>query len=172
MCAHGPRFSSFRGENALPHCNFSCWCTATLKEKHSHTFRVLPLSTKMDPLSILGTVTGLISLGQVVIPLLWSFVDDVRSAPKELTGLSAEVTSLYGVLVSIQSSLQRQDASLKLYDATHKGSFSEFGCTLIMSQILLHSHLRSFKTAKPYWRNSPTYCENTNRAIQVRPGVA
>jgi hypothetical protein len=83
----------------------------------------------MDPISILGTVTGLISLGQVLIPLLADFVDDVRSVPKELTGLSTEITSLYGVLIAIQSALQRHDASPKIDDAIQQGSFLSLGWT-------------------------------------------
>lgn len=65
---------------------------------------------KMDPISLLGTVAGLIALGQQLIPVIATFVDDVRSFPKEITQLMTEITGLTGVLSGLQVLFETLDS--------------------------------------------------------------
>jgi hypothetical protein len=78
--------------------------------------------TNMDPLSILGTITGLISLAQSLIPPLMLFVDDVRSYSKEFAKLNAEVRGLYGILCGLHSMID----SPRIQNGEGKGSYSKF----------------------------------------------
>ncbi|KAG9185957.1 hypothetical protein G6011_02513 [Alternaria panax] len=52
----------------------------------------------MDPLSIAGSVSGLISLSDAVYRRLYHYVKDVRNAEKEVKDLKDEVGALSGVL--------------------------------------------------------------------------
>lgn len=61
----------------------------------------------MDPLSIAAAVAGLISLARDLLRLLIRFVDDVRSYPKELNDLMAEIRGLCGALVLLQPVIEK-----------------------------------------------------------------
>lgn len=61
----------------------------------------------MDPLSITGTVAGLISLAQSLIPLLFRYVDYVSAYPKEFTELREEIDSFRDVLCVFQPTVQK-----------------------------------------------------------------
>lgn len=64
----------------------------------------------MDPLSITGTVAGLISLAQSLIPLLFRYVEYVRGYPKEFTELKEEIDGLRDVLCVFQPTVQKMEA--------------------------------------------------------------
>lgn len=64
----------------------------------------------MDPLSITGTVAGLISLAQSLIPLLFRYVEYVRGYPKEFVELKEEIDGLRDVLCVFQPTVQKMEA--------------------------------------------------------------
>ena len=68
----------------------------------------------MDPLSITGTVAGLISLAQSLIPLLFRYVDYVSAYPKEFTELREEIDSLRDVLCVFQPTVQKIESGSRV----------------------------------------------------------
>lgn len=61
----------------------------------------------MDPLSITASIAGLISLANELFPLLVTFVQDVRSYPKDFTALLQEARSICGVLSFIKPIIEK-----------------------------------------------------------------
>lgn len=61
----------------------------------------------MDILSILGTVAGLISLAESLVPPLLDFGEHMQSYGKKLSELKDEIHSLSGLLFVLQVVLQR-----------------------------------------------------------------
>jgi hypothetical protein len=74
----------------------------------------------MDPLSVAGSIAGLISLSDMIFRKLYHYVKDVKNAEKEIRTLKNEVASLNGVLHNIYLIAQdleadeAQDHSLRL----------------------------------------------------------
>ena len=64
----------------------------------------------MDPLSISGTVAGLISVAQSLIPLLFRYVECLQSYPKEITELKNEIDRLRDVLCFYLPTVQKIEA--------------------------------------------------------------
>ena len=58
--------------------------------------------TMADPLSVSASISGLVSLADIVFHRIYKYVKAVKKAPKEISALSAEINSLYGVLRSLQ----------------------------------------------------------------------
>jgi hypothetical protein len=56
----------------------------------------------MDPISISASIAGLITLADIVLVRGFKFVKMFKNANQEITMLIAEITSLYGVLHSLQ----------------------------------------------------------------------
>jgi len=56
----------------------------------------------MDPLSISASVAGLITLADLVLARGFKFLKMIKNANQEVTMLITEITSLYGVLHSLQ----------------------------------------------------------------------
>ncbi|KAJ8116317.1 hypothetical protein OPT61_g2235 [Boeremia exigua] len=54
-----------------------------------------------DPLSVAGSITGLISIGDAVFRRLFHYVKSVKNAEKEVVGIKEEVSALTGVLHSL-----------------------------------------------------------------------
>src|SRR5271170_905490 len=75
----------------------------------------------MDPISIIGTLTGLITLSQSAISLLGRFYDDVRSYPKDFKQMVSEITSLYAVLCGLQSEIEKLRTSSKFQGQAERG---------------------------------------------------
>jgi hypothetical protein len=66
---------------------------------NTYTTVVCAVTTgSMDPLSVAGSVAGLISLGDTVFRKLFHYVKDVKHAEKEVKDLKNEVAALNGVL--------------------------------------------------------------------------
>ena len=55
-----------------------------------------------DPLSVSASISGLITLADIVFRRTYKYVRAVKKAPKEISALSAELGSLYGILNSLQ----------------------------------------------------------------------
>lgn len=56
----------------------------------------------MDPLSVAGSIAGLVSLGQTVFLGLYHFTRSVKNADKEIVALKHEVEALNGILTSLK----------------------------------------------------------------------
>ncbi|CAN9456830.1 unnamed protein product [Alternaria alternata] len=56
----------------------------------------------MDPLSVAGSIAGLISLSDTIFRKLYHYVKDVKSAEKEVKDLKNEVAALSGVLHNLE----------------------------------------------------------------------
>jgi hypothetical protein len=56
----------------------------------------------MDPLSVVGSIAGIISLADVVFRKLFHYVQDIKNAEKEARDLKNEVAALSGVLHNLQ----------------------------------------------------------------------
>lgn len=73
-----------------------------------------------DPLSISASIAGLVSLAEVVITKTYKYVRAVRKASSEISALSTEIGSLYGVLCSIRSiSLQLEGETFEATTRIH-----------------------------------------------------
>ena len=55
-----------------------------------------------DPLSVSASISGLITLADIVFRRTYKYVKAVKKAPKEISALSTEIGSLYGILSSLQ----------------------------------------------------------------------
>lgn len=55
-----------------------------------------------DPLSVSASISGLITLADIVFRRTYKYVKAVKKAPKEISALSAELGSLYGILSTLQ----------------------------------------------------------------------
>lgn len=64
----------------------------------------------MDPLSIAGSIAGLISLSDAIFRKLYHYVKDVKSAEKEVKDLKNEVAALNGVLHNLHLVAQDLEA--------------------------------------------------------------
>jgi hypothetical protein len=70
----------------------------------------------MDPLSVAGSVAGLISLGDVVFRTLYHYVKEVKNAEQEVLDLKNEVAALNGVLHNLHLIAQDlEDSSVQHY---------------------------------------------------------
>jgi hypothetical protein len=56
----------------------------------------------MDPLSIAGSVSGLVALGELILRRLYRYGCHVKNAEKEATELRDEIIALNGVLSSLR----------------------------------------------------------------------
>jgi hypothetical protein len=65
----------------------------------------------MDPLSVAGSISGLISLSDTIFRKLYHYVKDVKSAEKEVKTLKNEVAALSGVLHNLQLIAQDLETS-------------------------------------------------------------
>ena len=65
-----------------------------------------------DPLSIAGSVAGIISLSDAVFRKLFRYVKDVKNADKEVRELKNEVASLNGVLHNLRLVAQDLEADI------------------------------------------------------------
>ncbi|KAH7070026.1 hypothetical protein FB567DRAFT_564797 [Paraphoma chrysanthemicola] len=65
----------------------------------------------MDPLSIAGSIAGLISLGDTIFRKLYHYTKDVKNAEKEVQDLKNEVAGLNGVLHNLHLVAQDLEAS-------------------------------------------------------------
>ncbi|RYN62891.1 hypothetical protein AA0118_g4972 [Alternaria tenuissima] len=65
----------------------------------------------MDPLSVAGSIAGLISLSDAIFRKLYHYVKDVKSAEKEVKELKNEVAELNGVLHNLQLIAQDLETS-------------------------------------------------------------
>ena len=54
-----------------------------------------------DPLSISASISGLVTLADIVFGRIYKYVKAVKKAPKDIAGLSAEIGALYGVLSNL-----------------------------------------------------------------------
>ncbi|KAF7558218.1 hypothetical protein G7Z17_g206 [Cylindrodendrum hubeiense] len=63
-----------------------------------------------DPISLVGTAIGVVSLGIQVCQGLYSYVDSVRSRHKDLDAISFEIQHLILVLQSLKSLIPRLEA--------------------------------------------------------------
>ena len=54
-----------------------------------------------DPLSISASISGLVTLADIVFGRIYEYVKAVKKAPKEIAALSAEIGALYGVLSNL-----------------------------------------------------------------------
>ena len=54
-----------------------------------------------DPLSITASISGLITLADIIFGRIYKYVKAVKKAPKEISALSAEIGALYGVLSNL-----------------------------------------------------------------------
>lgn len=69
-----------------------------------------------DPLSISASISGLVTLADIVFRRTYKYVKAVKKGPKEISALSAEIGSLYGILSNLQLvSYQLEDET---FDAT------------------------------------------------------
>ena len=55
-----------------------------------------------DPLSVSASISGLVTLADIVFRRTYKYVKAVKKAPKEISALSAEIGALYGVLSNLQ----------------------------------------------------------------------
>ena len=55
-----------------------------------------------DPLSVSASISGLLTLADIVFRRTYKYVKAVKKAPKEISALSTEIGSLYGILSSLQ----------------------------------------------------------------------
>lgn len=55
-----------------------------------------------DPLSVSASISGLITLADIVFRQIYKYIKAVKKAPKEISALSTEIGSLYGILNSLQ----------------------------------------------------------------------
>lgn len=65
----------------------------------------------MDPLSVAGSIAGLISLSDTIFRKLYHYVKDVKSAEKEVQNLKNEVAALNGVLHNLHLIAQDLETS-------------------------------------------------------------
>lgn len=61
----------------------------------------------MDPLSVAGSIAGLITLADVISVRIVKFVKAVHGAQKEVSALFAEINGLYGILRGVESLFSR-----------------------------------------------------------------
>ena len=55
-----------------------------------------------EPLSVSASISGLITLADIVFRRTYKYVKAVKNAPKEISALSTEIGSLYGILSTLQ----------------------------------------------------------------------
>ena len=73
-----------------------------------------------DPLSVTASIAGLVTLAEVVFTKTYKYVRAVRNASSEISALSSEIGSLYGVLCSIRSiSIQLEGETLEATTRIH-----------------------------------------------------
>ncbi|KAF7672905.1 hypothetical protein GT037_008856 [Alternaria burnsii] len=65
----------------------------------------------MDPLSVAGSIAGLISLSDAIFRKLYHYVKDVKSAEKEVQDLKNEIAALNGVLHNVHLIAQDLETS-------------------------------------------------------------
>ena len=73
-----------------------------------------------DPLSVTASISGLLTLGDIVFRRTYKYVKAVKKAPKEISVLSAEIGALYGVLsnlhlVSCQLEHEQADSTARMH---------------------------------------------------------
>jgi hypothetical protein len=86
----------------------------------------------MDPLSVAGSIAGLISLSDTIFWKLYHYVKDVKSAGKEVKDLKDKVAALNGVLHNLL--LIAQD----LENSTLQDHFNSSGsCQFLSGNALL-----------------------------------
>lgn len=73
-----------------------------------------------DPLSVSASVSGLVTLADIVFRRTYKYVKAVQKAPKEISAQSAEIGSLYGILNTLQLvSRQLEDETFDTSTRTH-----------------------------------------------------
>ena len=73
-----------------------------------------------DPLSVSASISGLVTLADIVFRRTYKYVKAVKKAPKEISALYAEINSLYGILSSLQLvSRQLEDETFNTSTRTH-----------------------------------------------------
>ena len=55
-----------------------------------------------DGLSVAASIAGLVSLADIAVNRLYKYIKEAKNAEKEITALTAEITSLYGILNSLR----------------------------------------------------------------------
>ncbi|MCJ1245363.1 hypothetical protein MMC30_002567 [Trapelia coarctata] len=63
----------------------------------------------MDPLSLSASIAGLITLADVVVDRVYTYIKGVKNARKEIAALLAEVTGLFGILNSLRLVVARYE---------------------------------------------------------------
>jgi hypothetical protein len=61
----------------------------------------------MDPLSVAGSIAGLVSLVETFIQLTSAYVTDVKGCPTDIKNMAQEVQSLGGVLLTLERVIHR-----------------------------------------------------------------
>ena len=73
-----------------------------------------------DPLSVSASISGLITLADIVFHRIYKYVKAVKKAQKEISALSAEIGSLYGILSRLQLvSRQLEDEAFDTITRVH-----------------------------------------------------
>ena len=73
-----------------------------------------------DPLSISASISGLITLADIVFHRTYKYVKAIKKGPKEISALSAEIGSLYGILSRLQQvSRQLEDEAFDTITRIH-----------------------------------------------------
>ncbi|KAF6222560.1 hypothetical protein HO133_000605 [Letharia lupina] len=73
-----------------------------------------------DPLSVSASISGLITLADIVFRRTYKYVKAVKKAPKEISALSAEIGALYGILSNLQLvSRQLEDETFESTTRVH-----------------------------------------------------
>jgi len=63
----------------------------------------------MDPLSLSASIAGLITLADVVVDRVYTYIKGVKNARKEIAALLTEVTGLFGILNSLRLVVTRYE---------------------------------------------------------------
>lgn len=75
-----------------------------------------------DPISIIASISGIISIGTSLSIQLYQFIDNLQSAPSDIRELAQELNSLCSILAQIQkiisknNGLPHQEVSVDLQD--------------------------------------------------------
>lgn len=73
-----------------------------------------------DPLSVSASISGLVTLADIVFRRTYKYVKAVKKASKEISALSAEIGVLYGILTNLQLvSRQLEDETFESTTRTH-----------------------------------------------------
>lgn len=76
--------------------------------------------TMTDPLSVSASIAGLLTLTDIVFRRAYKYVKAVKSAQKDISALSAEIGSLYGILSNLHLvACQLEGESFELATRTH-----------------------------------------------------